>query len=62
MFDSIFLLLATDENPSFWRGCLVFVWGFFVGGDVLYNYKDNGSLTQSGFLGTYVDLIQDVTV
>lgn len=40
----------------------VFVCFLFIGGDVLHHYKDNGSLIQSGFLGTYVDLIQDVTV
>lgn len=40
----------------------VFVCFLFLGGNVLYHSTDNGSLTQSGFLGTYEDPIQDVTV
>lgn len=32
------------------------------GGDALYHCTDNGSLTRAGFLGTYEELIQDVTI
>lgn len=47
--------LLLDEN------CGVFV-SCFIGRHVLYHSTDNGSLTQSGFLGTYEDTVQDVTV
>lgn len=57
MIEFAFLLRAPDENRAFWRVCFS-----FFGRDVLYHSTDNGSLTQSGFLGTYEDPIQDVTV
>lgn len=50
------VLCATD---------LFVCWGvFFIifGWNALYYSTDNGSLTQPGFLGTYEDRIQDVTV
>lgn len=56
MIDFVFLLRATDEHRAFLCVCL------FWGGDALYHSTDNGSLTQSGFLGTYEDPLQDVTV
>lgn len=55
MFNSAFLLCATDDSQAFW--CVL-----FFGGNVLYYSKDNEHLTRSGFLGTYVDPTQDVTV
>lgn len=58
------VLCATDEIRAFWRVCL-FVGVFFIiifGWNALYYSTDNGSLTQPGFLGTYEDPIQDVTV
>lgn len=58
----VFLLCASDENRAlFWGGeftCFV----YFFKGNALYQRTDNGCLTQPGFLGTYEDHIQDVTV
>lgn len=61
LIDSALLLRAPDENRAFFFFG-VFVCFLFLGGNVLYHSTDNGSLTQSGFLGTYEDPIQDVTV
>lgn len=62
MFDSALLLRATDENRAFWCVCC-FVCLFFGGNAVLYHGTDNASLTRlPGFLGTYEEPLQDVTV
>lgn len=39
-----------------------FVVCLFFGGNALYHGTDNASLTRSGFLGTYEEPLQDVTV
>lgn len=61
MIDFAFLLRATDENRAF-LACLSGFYFFFFGGNVLHHSADNDSLTQSGFLGTYDDPVQDVKV
>lgn len=56
MLNSGLLLRATDDKLF---GALVLL---IFEGNVLHHSEDNGYLSQSGSLGTYVDPIQDVTV
>lgn len=58
MIDSAPILRATDEHRVCCCVCLYIAFE----GDALYHSTDTGSLTLSGFLGTYEDTIQDDTV
>lgn len=58
MIDFAFLPRARMRNELFG----VFVCFFIFGGNDLHHSTDNRSLTQCGFLGTYEDPNQDVTV